>query len=211
EIRKVHEEMEEIYLLCETAVQDYKEYLKGKNSFYINLQNGYYGKMTCFENYLELLPIDEGKTGIIYYKDIRKLAVERCESSYPDKADFMDFLSFNGIYITLYLHSGEKYVIEIFNTIMGYKDPSKFSPGYVDCEGYYNFYAWFEDVWRSQYSNITYLQYNNKQLKNDILDFHLKILDYGCEMDSTLANCVKNLFNCTIEERIALIPFDLRY
>ena len=149
EIKLLKYKIKERTLEFNKILEDYENYVKDKRSFYIllkdiNLYDIYYGTMTFYENHVELLPINEGKTGLIPYNKIRKVKIEKCKIKSPEKFLFTDLsISFDGIFISLYLHSGEVHVIKVFNTVTSYKDTNYPYPNSMDTEGYINFSSWW--------------------------------------------------------------------
>lgn len=156
-----------------------------RSNFENNLiRKGYDGNLTFYEDYIELLPKNEGETFIIPFEEIRKVRIEKPHILMP-KDIGIDHYFLEGIFIRLYLHNGEEFRINIFNTVTIYQDFESY-PDAIDSEGHLNYSDWFEIKHKIKFDELSNKYLFDKRFSN-VLTFYKNILDIGCEMELTLS------------------------
>lgn len=200
----INENINQIKYELKTILNEYEEYLIDKNNFRANLSSeydynivhyaknykdtifekkltreGFCGNITFLENYFRLLPTEKGKTTDIPYHAIRKIEyknyyykLKHCDSA---KLDSMPFI---GIDITLYLHDGNFCTINIFHSM-----------NYPEISGdEYSF------LYEKKYLKKL-LELNRNKDKTLVLDLYKYAWNIGYEMNLTLKNHIKSIFD----------------
>ncbi len=173
-------------------------------------REGFHGTITFYNDYIELIPEEEGPTFRIPFDSIRKIKIEVYK---PKKLDptrpmrlTVDLSSglhpYNGVALRIYTHKGDLLLIKIYNTVTSSKGMYNYDYGRVessvDHDGYLNFFSYYDTVkrWEIQ-SLVSDLKKIDEELAFKFCENYLEI---GYLMNEALGKHLEELFGQEFEK-----------
>ncbi len=175
-------------------------------------REGFYGTITFYESYIELIPEEKGPTYRIPFDSIRKIKIEVYE---PKKLDptrpmrlTVDLSSglhpYGGVALRIYTHHGDLLLIKIYNTVISskgmYNGVYGRAKSSVDHEGFLNFFSYYDIVKRCEIQSlVSDLTKIDEELAFKFCENYLEI---GYLMSETLGKHLEELFGQEFEKRV---------
>ncbi|MDP3623094.1 MAG: hypothetical protein Q8R66_04085 [Methanobacteriaceae archaeon] len=157
------------------------------------IRKGFYGTMTFFDKYIELLPINEGPTIHIDYKEVRKITNWNLSDLFgpeeftdPEEyklavnsENFWNTLP-DGVHFIMFLHNGLKYEISVPIEVNGLNYP-----------------YWFKEKHNQKLINLIKLhnKRSTQNFKDEFNIFCVNFMNCGTKMKFALKNRLEELFD----------------
>lgn len=207
-LKVLYDNINNIKSELDNDLKEYENYLVGKTSFEASLKDefdynvvhydkntkdaifektlirkGFSGTITFYDGLIRLLPSEKGITTDIPYHDIRKIEYKRdnIRLKHCDSAN-LDVMPFNGFNVTFYLHDGNFGTIRIFHDM----NNGQFNTTYMS-------------LYERKYLKKL-LELNREKDKTAVLDLYKYAWNIGYDIDLTLKNHIKNLFEDKFNE-----------